>query len=68
VGTQNGLNQFQESTGSFKRYFYSPKEINNCTFIFPDKQQRLWLSIRDKGVFVVDKNQRFRNNQILLYE
>jgi ligand-binding sensor domain-containing protein len=56
VGTQNGLNQFQESTGSFKRYFYSPKEINTCTFIFPDKQQRLWLSIRDKGVFVLDKN------------
>ncbi|MDP3463643.1 MAG: two-component regulator propeller domain-containing protein [Bacteroidales bacterium] len=56
VGTQNGLNQFQESTGSFKRYFYSPKEINTCTFIFPDKQQRLWLSFRDKGVFVLEKN------------
>jgi len=56
VGTQNGMNQFQESTGNFKRYFYSPKEINTCTFIFPDKQQRLWLSIRNKGVFVLDKN------------
>ena len=56
VGTLNGLNQFQESTGTFKRFFYSSKEINNCTFIFPDKQQRLWLSIWDKGVFVLDKN------------
>jgi signal transduction histidine kinase/streptogramin lyase len=56
VGTQNGLNQFQETTGSFKRFFFSPKEINDCTFIFSDKQQRLWLSIKNKGVFVLDKN------------
>ncbi len=56
VGTRNGLNLWQEATGTFKRFFYSPKEINNCAFIFPDKQQRLWLSIRDKGVFVLDKN------------
>ena len=56
VGTRNGLNLYQESTGSFKRFFYSPKVINNCAFIFSDKQQRLWVSILDKGVFVLDKN------------
>ncbi|MBK8820636.1 MAG: hypothetical protein IPN49_16700 [Saprospiraceae bacterium] len=56
VGTRNGLNQFQESNGSFKRFFYRLDEINNCIFIFPDNQKRLWLSIRDKGVFVLEKN------------
>jgi signal transduction histidine kinase/ligand-binding sensor domain-containing protein len=56
VGTANGLNLWQEATSSFKRFFYSPKEVNNIAFLFPDKQQRLWLSIRDKGVFVLDKN------------
>jgi len=56
VGTQNGLNLYQESTGSFIRFFYNPKEINNCRFIFPDRQQRLWVSIWDKGVFVLNKN------------
>jgi ligand-binding sensor domain-containing protein len=56
VGTRNGLNLWQETKGSFKRFFYSPKEINNCRFIFPDKQQRLWFSIWDKGVFILDKN------------
>jgi signal transduction histidine kinase/ligand-binding sensor domain-containing protein len=56
VGTRNGLNLWQEATSSFKRFFYSPKEVNNIAFLFPDKQQRLWLSIRDKGVFVLDKN------------
>ncbi len=56
VSTNNGLNQWQESTGSFKRFFYNPAEINNCAFLYIDKQQRLWLSIRDKGVFVLDKN------------
>ena len=56
VGTRNGLNLWQESSGSFKRFFYTPKEVNNIAFLFPDKQQRLWLSIQDKGVFVLDKN------------
>ena len=56
VGTQNGLNLWQESSGSFKRFFYTPKEVNVIRFLYPDKQQRLWLSIYDKGVFVLDKN------------
>jgi signal transduction histidine kinase/ligand-binding sensor domain-containing protein len=56
VGTANGLNLWQESSSSFKRFFYSPKEVNRIAFLFPDKQQRLWLSIYDKGVFVLDKN------------
>jgi signal transduction histidine kinase/ligand-binding sensor domain-containing protein len=56
VGTRNGLNQWQESTGSFKRFFYTPKEVNGIRFLYSDKQQRLWLSIQDKGVFVLDKN------------
>jgi signal transduction histidine kinase/ligand-binding sensor domain-containing protein len=56
VGTENGLNQWQESTGSFMRFFCKPGEINNIAFLFPDKQQRLWLSILNKGVFVLDKN------------
>ena len=55
VGTANGLNQWQESTGSFKRFFCKSLEINNIAFIFPDKQQRLWLSILNKGVFVLEK-------------
>ena len=56
AGTANGLNQWQESTGTFKRFFYTPGEINRVEFVFPDKQQWLWTSIRDKGVFVLDKN------------
>ena len=56
VGTRNGLNQWQESTGNFKRFFYSPKETNNCLALFTDKQQRLWLSVRNKGVFALDKS------------
>jgi signal transduction histidine kinase len=56
LGTENGLNQWQENTNSFKRYFYNSKEVNNCIFIFPDKQNRLWLSILNKGVYVLDKN------------
>ncbi len=56
VGTENGLNLWQESTGTFRRILYSPTEKFNCRFIFPDKQQRLWLSVWDKGVFVLDKN------------
>ena len=56
VATRNGLNQWQESTGSFKRFFYTPKEVNGIRFLYSDKQQRLWLSIQDKGVFVLDKN------------
>ncbi len=56
VGTRNGLNQFQESTGTFKRLYYSPSEINNCVFLFNDNLNRIWLSILDKGVFVLEKN------------
>ncbi|HEY5689867.1 MAG TPA: two-component regulator propeller domain-containing protein [Cyclobacteriaceae bacterium] len=56
VGTANGLNQWQESTGIFKRFFYKPGETNTITFVFPDNQQRLWTSIRDKGVFILNKN------------
>ena len=56
VGTANGLNQWQESTGSFKRFFYRKGETNIIAFLFPDKHQRLWLSILRKGVFVLDKN------------
>jgi signal transduction histidine kinase/ligand-binding sensor domain-containing protein len=56
VGTANGLNQWQESTGTFKRFFYKPGETNTITFVFPDNQQRLWLSLRDKGVFILNKN------------
>ncbi len=56
IGTDNGLNQWQESTGNFKRFFYNPAEINRCRFLFNDKQQRLWLSISNKGVFVLDNN------------
>ena len=56
VGTANGLNQWQESTGTFKRFFYKLGETNAVAFIFPDNQQRLWLSLLDKGVFVLDKN------------
>lgn len=55
VGTRNGLNQWQESSRSFKRLFYSATEINGIPFLFADKQQRLWLSIFDKGVFVLEK-------------
>ena len=56
VGTANGLNQWQESTGRFKRLFYKTGETNTIEFLFPDKQQRLWLSIWNKGVFILDKN------------
>ena len=56
VGTRNGLNLWQESTGSFRRYFYAPGEVNIISFLFPDAQKRLWLSIRDKGVYVLDRN------------
>jgi signal transduction histidine kinase/ligand-binding sensor domain-containing protein len=56
VGTRNGLNQWQESTGHFKRFFYSPKETNNCLTLFTDKEHRLWLSVRNKGVFILDKS------------
>ena len=56
VGTRNGLNQWQESTGSFKRFFYSPTDAGNIEFVFPDKQQRLWVSIMNKGVFVLEKS------------
>jgi len=56
VGTRNGLNLWQESTGSFTRLFYSSTEVNTISFLFADKQQRLWLSIRNKGVYVLDRN------------
>ena len=56
VGTRNGLNLWQESTGSFRRFFYAPGEVNIISFLFPDAQKRLWLSIRDKGVYVLDRN------------
>jgi signal transduction histidine kinase/ligand-binding sensor domain-containing protein/AraC-like DNA-binding protein/DNA-binding NarL/FixJ family response regulator len=56
VCTSNGLNQWQESTSNFKRFFYNPTEVNIIAFLFPDKQQRLWLSIYNKGVFVLNKN------------
>ena len=56
VGTRNGLNLWHESTESFTRLFYSSGEVNIISFLFTDKQQRLWLSIRDKGVYVLDKN------------
>ena len=55
VGTRNGLNQWQESTGHFKRFLYNSKESNYCLGLFSDKQHRLWLSVRNKGVFVMDK-------------
>ena len=56
VGTQNGLNQWQESTRIFRRFFYNPKEANYCLELFADKQHHLWLSVRNKGVIVLDKN------------
>jgi ligand-binding sensor domain-containing protein len=56
VGTANGLNLWQVSTGNFKRFFYSPKETNNCLALFNDKEQRLWLSLRNKGMFVLDNS------------
>jgi len=58
VGTQNGLNLWQESTDNFSRFFFSPTETHAINFLFPDKQQRLWLSVRNKGVYVLDKNTR----------
>jgi signal transduction histidine kinase/streptogramin lyase len=56
VGTRNGLNLWQESAGNFRRFFYAPDEVNRISFLFPDAQQRLWLSIRDRGVYVLDRN------------
>ena len=56
VGTHNGLNLWQESTDNFSRLFFSPTETHAINFLFPDKQQRLWLSVRNKGVYVLDKN------------
>jgi signal transduction histidine kinase/streptogramin lyase len=56
VGTANGLNLWQESSNRFKRFFYTTAEVNDIEFLFPDKQHRLWLSIYNKGVFVLDKN------------
>jgi signal transduction histidine kinase/streptogramin lyase len=55
VGTENGINKYQENSGTFKRYFYSDKNPNNCLFIKSDRKGRLWLSIYDKGVFILDK-------------
>jgi signal transduction histidine kinase len=55
IGTENGLNQWQESTGHFRRFFFSPKETNNCAVLFADKQHRLWLSVLNKGVFLLEK-------------
>ena len=54
IATYNGLNLWQESTQSFRRFFYNPKGINPCLLNI-DRQQRLWLSVLDKGVFVLDK-------------
>jgi len=54
VCTGNGLNQLQENTNTFKRFFFSNEEQNPCAFLHADDQGRLWLSIIDKGVFVLD--------------
>jgi signal transduction histidine kinase/streptogramin lyase len=54
VATMNGLNRWQESTQSFRRFFYHPKETNICILNI-DRQQRLWLSVWNKGVFVLDR-------------
>ena len=56
VGTINGLNQLQETSGFFKRFFYNPKETSNCLALFTDKEHRLWLSVENKGVYVLDKS------------
>jgi ligand-binding sensor domain-containing protein len=56
VGTANGLNQWHESKGIFRRFFYNLQEINNCLALFSDNQQRLWLSVENTGIYVLDKN------------
>ncbi|MCZ4410063.1 ATP-binding protein [Cryomorphaceae bacterium 1068] len=54
VCTRNGLNKLQESTTTFERFFFNNEEPNLCAFLHPDTKGRLWLSISDKGVFVLD--------------
>jgi len=54
ITTRNGINQWQESTGRFKRFFYNRQEKNDIVKILIDQQQRIWISIWDKGVFVLD--------------
>jgi ligand-binding sensor domain-containing protein/signal transduction histidine kinase len=56
VGTANGLNLWQESTKTFKRFFYSPEKTFNCLVLYSDKKQRLWLSVRNKGIYVLKKS------------
>jgi signal transduction histidine kinase/ligand-binding sensor domain-containing protein len=63
IGTANGLNQWQETGEIFRRFFYNITELNNCLTLFSDKQQRIWLSVRNKGIFVLDR----RTGEILQY-
>ncbi|MBT8220758.1 MAG: hypothetical protein KJP00_13090 [Bacteroidia bacterium] len=54
VGTANGLNLWDEPTGTFKRHFYNSGESNYCRVLYTDNQERLWVSITNKGVFALD--------------
>ncbi len=62
IATRNGLNIWNETNSSFKRLFYQPGETNDFrSQLMEDHLGRIWISVWDKGVFVLDK----KNGRVL---
>ncbi len=54
IGTSNGLNLLKESSGTFERHFFNEKEIQSIQYLLTDTKNRLWVSIYENGVYVLD--------------
>lgn len=52
IGTEIGFNQFDRSTGKFKRYYLDPDDpgLTNIVYIYEDRESNLWLGAWDGGL------------------
>lgn len=53
IGTQNGLFQYDRTTGKLQRSAFLTADIH-CNALFTDRQQQTWLCTQDSGLYRID--------------
>lgn len=64
IGTRNGLNIFDKSTGTFKRYFREDKNgiaDNTVYAVFEDSKGRIWVGTKDGLSLYREETGDFKN-------
>ncbi len=56
IGTEDGLNLYDEQSGKFHRFLHNEPEPNDIKALYQDSHGRIWVSIRDKGVWIYDSD------------